>query len=216
MIAARRVALAAAAVIFAYLALAALGAIVPGPTADIASGSDTEILLIAGPIHYDILLPATEPTRAAFGFAARAGVQIDDPAVAWIVVGWGSRAFYTTVGDYRDVRPAAIWRAVTGDSGVLRVDIAGRLRDDLPVIRIPVSNAQLDALRNAIVGEVTGPALPHPGLTRSDLFFPAKDTFSILNTCNVWVSRILRRAGIGMGVWTPTPYAVTISAKLRH
>jgi len=57
-----------------YLLAAVLGAVVPGRTADLPAGADVEIVLIAGPIHYDILLPLDAQTRAAFGFVADAGV----------------------------------------------------------------------------------------------------------------------------------------------
>ena len=40
------------------------------------------------------------------------------PDARWLVVGWGSAAFYTTAGTYADIAPSAVWTAATGDAAV--------------------------------------------------------------------------------------------------
>ena len=51
-----------------------------------------------------------------------------------------------------------------------------------------------------------GPAL---GLT--DAFFAAKGQFNAVYTCNAWVGRQLRAAGLPLGIWTPTTEALSLS-----
>ena len=68
--------------VVAYFVVAAAGAVIPQRTADVpASGDTQEIILVAGLIHYDILLPADDATRAAFGFVEEAGVPLSHPMV---------------------------------------------------------------------------------------------------------------------------------------
>lgn len=201
-------------VVILYLSAAFIGAFVPGRTASVVVGDDVTIKLIAGPIHYDLLLPATPETRQAFGFLNEFGVPVETSD--WIVVGWGSQAFYTATGGYQDLDIGPIFRAVTGDSAVFRFDA---ISADLTGFgdAVPMSNAQYAQLRGQILQGVmrdeTAGVMPiaGAGFTATDVFLEARGRFSILRTCNVWVGEVLRGAGVKMGAWTPTPYAVTLS-----
>ncbi|WP_296416787.1 DUF2459 domain-containing protein [Pseudooctadecabacter sp.] len=181
----------------------------------VSDGSEGWIVLVQGPIHYDILLPLDEDTEAVFKDIAEAGVPLDHPNAAWLSVGWGSAAFYTTAGSYADIRPGAVWRAATGDAGVLRFEVYGPLPDHPALRRVPVTFAQLSALRSVIRAQA-GDApvrLALDGFSQTDAFFAAAGRFHIFRTCNVWVGAMLREAGVPFGWWTPTPYAVTASLR---
>jgi hypothetical protein len=49
-----------------------------------------------------------------------------------------------------------------------------------------------------------------PGIAYSndDAFFLAHGTYHLLNTCNSWVGRGLRQAGVKVGQFTPLPKTV--------
>lgn len=169
---------------------------------------------MSGPIHYDFLLPADDATREMFDFARNAGVPLDHPGVDWIVVGWGAHGFYTETGGYRDVSVGTVWKAVTGDSAVLHVSVAGPL-GDMKTREIRLTEEEYARLITAIRQSVAAsPKDIGISFGEWDRFFPAKGRFHILNTCNVWVARMMRQAGLRFGRWTPTPFAVSISAKL--
>jgi uncharacterized protein (TIGR02117 family) len=209
----RRCVLGSVALVLLYLALAGLGGLVPGRAAEIVAtgGPPVEIGLIAGPIHYDLLLPATPGTRAALGFAAVADVPIDAAGVAHILIGWGARDFYTTAGSFAQMRPGPIWRAVSGDASVLRIDVVGPIGPAADYPRLTLDPAQYDALLQAIAATATERAIPGAGHTPTDGFVEARGRFHIFRTCNTWISDVLRAAGVPMGLWTPTPYAVRLS-----
>lgn len=198
-----------------YFGLAVLGAIIPhGDRADINSDDAThDIILVAGLIHYDILLPADDATLAAFGFVKDANVPLDNPLVRWVAIGWGSEAFYTTTGSYANLTVPTVWKALTGDAGVIRFEVTGTLPVHPRLRRVRVSDAQLNALRASIRADLDPApnALPLDGFSQTDAFYPAAGRFNVFRTCNVWVADKLADAGLGFGAWTPTPYAVTLS-----
>lgn len=193
-----------------FLAAATLGGLIPGRSADLPPGEAVEIALLYGPIHVDFLLPADDRTRAALGFAAGAGVPLGHPDVRHVLVGWGARDFYTTAGTFADITARATLRAVTGDASVLRVDVIGDFPPGFDPPRLRLSQDQYAALLEAIAATATGPAIPGAGHTGTDGFLEAEGRFHILNTCNTWVSRMLRAAGVPAGIWTPTPHAVRL------
>nr|WP_281494108.1 DUF2459 domain-containing protein [Jannaschia sp. S6380] len=195
-----------------WLMAGLLGAAIP--VAGEPPGEEVEIGLVGTAIHYDFLLPATPETRAALGFARRAGVPLDDPAVAWILVGWGAHDFYTSTGRYADIGAGPVLRAITGDGSVLRIDVWPAF-DDPATLRLRLSGAQYERLLAAIAGMQGGPVLDHPGFTRTDAFVAAHGRFHLLRTCNVWIGEMLRAAGLRFGAWTPTPQAVRLSVSLH-
>ncbi len=187
-----------------------VGAVIPAGGED--PGDDVEIRLVGTAIHYDFRLPATPETRAAFAFAR--GVPVDAPGVAWVLAGWGARDFYTATGAHADLRPGPVWRAISGDASVLRVDVWGPF-DGEGTLRLRLSAAQYTRLLAAIVATRSGPELADAGFTPTDAFFAARGRFDARRTCNVWVGAMLRAAGVRFGVWTPTPQAVRLSAALH-
>lgn len=201
----------------AYMIGGVAGAVVPARTAAFPpEPPSVEVLLIAGPIHYDFLLPATPETRAAFGFAEWAGVRVAAPDTEWLVVGWGAQAFYTTVGTYWDLSPRALWRAIAGDSAVLRISSVGALPPELPYRRLSLSRSQYDALLAAIRDSVPeGPGGPVflQLAEGGGAFYRAEGPFNLFRTCNVWVAERLAAAGVPIGRWTPAPYSVTLSLR---
>lgn len=202
-----------------YVAAALIGAVVPGSHVNLPAGADTEIGLVRGPIHFDLLLPLTPDLRRHFGFAALRGVPVDNPWAQWLVVGWGARNFYTTVGDYADLNGNAVWRGVVGDSAVMHLDVAGDVHKIAGIGFISLSNAQFDALIQAVDASFLFDQTGNPvslntlSLGRHDAFYLATGSFNILHTCNDWVGETLRAAGVPFGVWTPIAQSVILSLR---
>ena len=142
---------------------------------------------------------------------------MDHPNAKWLVIGWGARDFYTSTGTYLDIRPRAVWRALTGDAAVMRVDLAGPLPDDLPTRSVQLSLSEYDALLVSIESGFARTQAGEPqllqaqGFSDSDQFYAATGQFHLLETCNAWIGRKLRAAGLPFGWWTPTKYAVSLA-----
>lgn len=208
--------------LFLYALLAALLAVVPGRRATLPPGPRAEAVrfyLVHGPIHYDFLLPLDGQTRAAFGFAVEADLPIDDPAAKWLLIGWGAKEFYTTAGSYRDVTLGAVVKGLTGDASVMRMDLWGALPGSFPEgvpardmwMGRPAYEAFLASIREDFAGDGAPRLIDGATLGGSDLFYEAKGRFHAFRTCNTWISRKLRAAGLRFGAWTPLPYSVTLS-----
>jgi len=215
-----------------YLACAQwIGAWLEGPVLlaeseafDIESGLEAtsktrRIYLVAGFLHTDIALPVDGAFREKMRFLESTAVPMDHPNLKFVLVGLGSRAFYTTAGTYWDIRPSAVVRAVTGDSAVLRFTAAGPLEPSADVIPLDVTQSQLDRLM-AIVGRVMVKRAGMPSHLKGtsigpyDAFFEAKGAFNLFNPCNQWVNETLRATGLRLGRWTPTTAALV--ASLNH
>ncbi len=143
--------------------------------------------------------------------------------VEWIAVGWGGLDFYTTTPTWSDLSLRATLRGIFGDGGVLRIDVYGPLGPHPGLKEVRITADELDRLTTVILADLTrdpsGAPIAHdsPGFTTTDRFFYGQDRFSALYTCNAWVGASLRAAGLRLGAWTPTPYALTLSlARYGH
>ncbi|MBV7408067.1 DUF2459 domain-containing protein [Maritimibacter sp. DP1N21-5] len=201
-----------------YAFLATVLAVTPGRVVQVDGTGSVEIRLVRSPIHYDFLLPLNDTTRTAFGFVTEDGVPLDHPAATWLLVGWGARDFYTVTGDYGDVSLRATVKGALGDASVLRFDAWGPLPDSFETRSLTMSEGQFEALIAAIRADLLRPDAPIPvptaGLSETDAFYQAVDRFHLFRTCNTWISRKLRMAGIRMGVWTPLPWSIRLSYSL--
>jgi uncharacterized protein (TIGR02117 family) len=195
-----------------YLLASVTLPLIPGPGPDLSGPPAQRIGLIQGPIHTDILFPLTPEIRAQFAFAEAAGVPLNHPNAEWLILGWGSAAFYTTAGTYADITASAVLTAASGDNAVIRLDALGPLPPLDNLRFLDLSQAQFDALVTQTASAFTSQTrLDHPGFTGTDAFFPAHGHFHLFRTCNVWLGETLRAAGIPFGLWTPANWSVTLS-----
>lgn len=214
--------------IAALLAVAALsllvGVVVPrgGPAAGGDDGPPRRILVLKGPIHSDIALPADPSTRQHFAFLADAGLPLDQLNASWIIVGWGGRAFYTETPTWSDLRPMPVLRTLTGDAAALHVELAGVIDTRSPdVLAIDLSDKAYRDLVAAVLGSFTPGEDGRPreivgaGYGEFDRFFEARWTFHLMSNCNSWTAAMLRKGGQSTGLWTPLPQALFLSLALH-
>lgn len=193
-----------------------LGAIVPRPLlAPAGEPATRQVLLAANPIHTDIAFPADPDIVARFGFLAEDGLPLDAPELAWLVVGWGGRAFYLETPTWADLKPGPAVRALTVDGSVLHISLGGTIA--LPaegVVALDVDEremaAMIDETLATLVRDESGrpDAIEGAGYGEFDRFYEAHGWFNVLVGCNLWTSRILRAGGFRTGWWNPLPVSL--------
>ena len=147
--------------------------------------------------HAGLYLPAE-------AFGADSALRIEFPEARWFAIGWGDvRAYPGPLG------PVNGLTAMAWPTGSL-VHIAGLTRDPREAylqdhVDVAVSQAGLAWLVEAIEAELErdedGAVIPAPpGLDpRGSAFFEARSSYHLFNTCNVWLARHLRGAGVDAG-----------------
>lgn len=127
----------------------------------------------------------------------------DFPAATWLEVGWGDRAFYQA----REPTLGMALRAAFGSASVLHVvAVEGPLETffgGAEIVELALSHEGMTALIRFVAATVArgggARAAPlGPGRYGRSAFYPARGTYSLLNTCNTWVAEALEAAGCGV------------------
>lgn len=120
----------------------------------------------------------------------------DFPQADYLEIGWGERDFYMaeTAGPWLSFKAAFFPnRSVVHVAGV-RGELASFFRGS-GIVQLQVSRPALEGLLRYLhdAFERDGPNAAEP-LGRG--FYPARETFHLLRTCNVWTAGALRAAGL--------------------
>lgn len=174
----------------AALACALLGACAAAPVAERpAAPVETTVFVVPQGGHTGLAV------RLADIPAPLVPEKRDFPRAVYLEFGWGDRDFYmaSSPGPWLSFKAAFLpTRSVVHVAGVqdeLRVYFPGA-----EIIEIPLSRAALEGLLRYIHDAFErngGAAAPLGGG-----FYPGRETFHLLRTCNVWTAGALRAAGL--------------------
>ena len=176
------------------------------------------VYLVAGTLHADFLIPTSGELLDRFDFLRETKLPLNHPNLQYLAFGWGSKAFYTTAGSYSDIKPSAVFHAVTGDQSVMRIAGFGEIDTSASdIIQLSISKAQLSQLLSFLEasfakGQVGNYLhLPKESIAPNDAFYEGVGDFNIFHPCNQWVNLGLRKMGVQVGRWTPTTHSLRYS-----
>ena len=190
-----------------YLAAALAGSLLAVNRGWTEPTAGTTIYIADNGIHADVLMPVEaqgldwRPLIPARDFAAA------DPNARWIAFGSGEERVYLNTPSWWDITPRTIWSALTGGRRVMHVEYvsdpayAGRQIG----LRPEEYRRLWAAIRADFALDPNGRVqrVGHPGYGCCDAFYRAVGKESAVRTCNSWVARWLRLAGVKASAWPP-------------
>ncbi|MGB7420053.1 MAG: DUF2459 domain-containing protein [Erythrobacter sp.] len=169
-----------------------------------------EILIGHNGVHTEIAMPAVTAHRDWHALFPVTDLAAPTRPYTHVAVSWGERAFFLDTPTWSELNPLTAARALIGGEGV--VHVAHYVRpvpsEDYRVLRLRAEEYR--ALATDIAARIDPASAREtiPGYDRFDVFYTARGTYHIGNTCNQWTSDRLANAGIRSGTWTPLPSGV--------
>jgi len=190
-----------------YLVAALVGSLVPVNRGWTEPTQGTTVYIADNGVHADIVMPVRaqgldwEPLIPR-GDMAAAGAQAQ-----WIAFGSGEQRVYLETPTWWDITPRTIWSALTGGKRVMHVEYVDS--PDYAVRQIRLRPEEYRRLWAAIRADFALDShgrpqrIDHPGYGPADAFYRAVGKESAFRTCNSWVARWLRLAGVKTSLWPP-------------
>lgn len=195
------------------LALVVTGLLKTAYVAEQPQSEEVAIYVVSNGVHISLALPVQQG-----GYDWTVLFSPDNsqqPALAasqdYVLIGWGSRTFYTQVPTWSALTASLAVKALAFDSAAFNVAYIPEpvVGDSVRVLRL--SRGQYQQLVTAIVAEVPVDvgvgAKPlmiqgvHYGST--DVFYEAKGRYTPWFTCNEWIRQRLFQADVAVPLWSP-------------
>ena len=190
-----------------YLVAALVGSLVPVNRGWTEPAQGTTIYIADNGIHADIVMPVAANGLDWAPFVPKRDFAAASPNDRWIAFGSGEERVYLNTPTWWDITPRTIWSALVGGKRVMHVEYVPGPDYAVRQIRLrPDEYRRLwAAIRADFALDAKGRAqrLAHPGYGCCDAFYRAVGKESAVRTCNSWVARWLRLAGVKVSAWPP-------------
>lgn len=168
----------------------------------------TEIFVETNGVHVSLILPISSAETDLSDLIRTEHLQ--DPAIfgTHVMIGWGHAAVYRNAKTWTDVRSGDLVSAVAGsDETTLHVyhltnPRAASFRKSF-IVRPGELRSIVSQIRATFRTDGQGRTSAYPAYGPDNLFYDSYGHYDAVNTCNSWTGRILRKAGIRVGIWTP-------------
>jgi Protein of unknown function (DUF2459). len=168
--------------------------------AEKAKCADTlEVFVIQQEYHTGISLKAADVNLAVWPECA------EFKSFTWVDVGWGERKYYQSP----DSNPLLAVKAIAMPNlSVMRIEGYSEhpniYLSGCPSVKILLSREQFDRLcavfHNAYARDRNGNIVETSGNAQYK-FYSAKGSYHLMNTCNTWVARAFRKAGLNVHIF---------------
>lgn len=208
---ARRAGLVIAAGPLAYGAIVLIG-LVPVNRDFEPSPEGIEIRVVSTAVHADVIVPLVTDEFDWLEPFPRDLFPGDTHFATHAAIGWGDRGFFLETPTWDDLTLATAARALLWptDSCVhVTMTRSESWRGQGRTVRISPRQYRdlVEFIRDSLVRDAGGRVRVIPEITygNQDVFVEAHGRYHCLNTCNSWVGRAMRRAGIKTPWLTPLP-----------
>lgn len=175
-----------------------------------ANEDTVTIMLGSNGIHSEIVMPIATGTMDWREHFPQTELAAPNRDYTHIAVSWGERGFFLETPTWWEFDPVVGLNAVTGGDALLH---AVFYETPLPTEdrrELRIRRSEYEELTHLIVDDLTAPDVRkrYDGYGSKDVFYSARGTYHLGNTCNQWTSDRLAAAGVETGWWTPLPGGV--------
>lgn len=172
------------------------------------------VFLMKSGIHVDFLLPISNEFKDWQEEFPISNTRSKDSTYKKIAIGWGSKDFYMNTPTWDDLtlKIFLISNFGLGSSAIQVKYYTDTLPKDSKITPLKLSNNQYKKLVKYIEtslkrSKTNNSSLILPKnpkvLTENNSFYDAKQTYSLLLTCNTWINNGLKASGQKACLWTP-------------
>ena len=176
-----------------------------------------EIMVTSTAIHADLVLPIRNETVDWSRRLRPSNFAGDVSGATHVAFGWGNKEFYVDTPTWADLKAGTVFRALFWPSATcMHVEMIDDHAIPAEARKTRISHEQYRRLVEHVLGsfrrdEDGGFLLIEGGAYgANDAFLHAHGSYHAFDTCNCWVGRGLKAAGVRTGWFTPLPKTVSL------
>ena len=171
------------------------------------------IYLVKSGVHTDFMLPLRNEMQDWTEEFPIENTSIKDTNVYFLTVGWGDKNFYMNTPTWGDLTlETALFAAAGLGSSALHATHYYEVPKDRPVAKLYLSKEQYQQLINYVKKTLKRDAngknkyikpMNEAVMCGYDAYYEAKNSYSMLSTCNSWINNGLKACGKKACLWSP-------------
>jgi uncharacterized protein (TIGR02117 family) len=162
-------------------------------------------------VHTDIVVPIKNEIKDWTTDIDFKNTQTKDSIMNFVGIGWGDKGFYLNTPEWADLKVSTALTAATGiGSTAMHTTFYKAIKEDETCKKIEISKQDYQALVQYISDSFQKDAdaktinIPNNYYGKTDTFYEANGSYSILKTCNTWANDALKSANQKAALWTAT------------
>jgi uncharacterized protein (TIGR02117 family) len=172
---------------------------------------EVEIFILTNGVHTDIVMPAKTDQIDWSKQIQFKNTKVADSTYKYLAMGWGDKGFYLETPEWSDLKASVALKAATGlSTTAIHATYYRQMRlgDDCKSMMISKEqyNRLITYINNSFQKDASGNFLAiktDANYGRTDAFYEANGSYSILRTCNTWANSGLKACGQKCCFWTP-------------
>ena len=172
---------------------------------------EVEIFILTNGVHTDIVMPTKNHQIDWSKQVQFQNTKSADSTYKYIAMGWGDKGFYLETPEWSDLKASVAFKAATGlSTTAIHATYYKRMKQGNDCKSMMISKEQYERLITFITDSFqkdgSGNFLPiktNANYSKTDAFYEANGSYSIIHTCNTWANNALKASGQKCCFWTP-------------
>ena len=172
--------------------------------------NSVEIYIKTNGVHTDLVLPIKNDNKDWSINVNPSKTKSGNLEVKFAAFGWGDKGFYLETPTWADLKFSTVFRALFNlGSSAMHVTFYERIRESESCIKICISKDCYKKIcryiETSFVCDEKGNycQIPNACYGVDDLFYEAKGSYSLFQTCNTWANNGLKAGNLKACLWTP-------------
>jgi len=172
---------------------------------------EVAIYILTNGVHTDIVVPIK---TAQYNWASQVlfvNTIAKDTTYNYLAMGWGDKGFYLETPAWKDLKASVAFKAAFGlSTTAIHATFYKTITTGEACRKIMISNEQyvrlVSYITNSYQKDSSGKFINIPTNAvygKSDAFYEANGSYSMLHTCNTWANNALKASGQACCLWTP-------------
>jgi uncharacterized protein (TIGR02117 family) len=176
-----------------------------------STSEDVTMYILTNGVHTDLVMPLRNEQMDWSKEVKFENTVSKDTLAEFLAVGWGDKGFYLNTPTWGDLTFSVAFKAATGlSSTAIHATFYQSLKEGNDCVKLKISKAQyarlIEYVQNSLQKDENGHIIPiktKANYSKTDAFYEAEGSYSMLHTCNTWANNGLKSCGQKAALWTP-------------